>query len=155
MPKVIQGQLDGKGRRFAIAIARFNSLVTDRLLDGAVDALIRHGVADDDITVVWVPGAFELPLTCSWLADSKDHDAVIALGAVIRGSTTHYDYVCSQASRGILDAASGSGKPVAFGLLTCETLEQALERAGSKAGNKGADAAMTALEMLSIQHELA
>ena len=154
MANVIHGKLDGTGRKFAIAIARFNSLVTDRLLDGAIDALTRHGVSDDDITVVWVPGAFELPLACRWLA-AKDNDAVIALGAVIRGSTTHYDYVCSQASRGILDASTTSGKPVAFGLLTCETLEQALERAGSKAGNKGADAAMTALEMTQLGSELA
>ncbi len=153
MVQTIQGTLDGNGRKFAIAIARFNSLVTDRLRDGAIDALTRHGVAADDIRVVWVPGAFELPVVCRWLADT-DADAVIALGAVIRGSTTHYDHVCNQAARGILDASVQSGKPVSFGVLTCETLEQALERAGSKAGNKGADAALAALEMLAVKSAL-
>lgn len=154
MPQVIQGKLDGAGRRFAIAVARFNSLVTERLLDGAVDALTRHGVADDDITVVWVPGAYELPLACRWLAESKDHDAVVALGTVIRGATPHFDYVCAQAARGVLDASTSTGKPVAFGVLTTETLDQALERAGSKAGNKGSEAAMTALEMLQVRAAL-
>lgn len=154
MPKSIDGQLHGAGFRFAIVVARFNDLVTERLLDGAVDTLTRHGVADDDITVIRVPGAFELPLTSRWCAESGDYDAVVALGAVIRGATSHYDYVCGQAARGLLDASTVSGKPVGFGLLTCETLDQALERAGSKAGNKGAEAAMATLEMVDLGRRL-
>ena len=146
----IHGHLDGKGKRFAIALTRFNDLITERLLAGAIDAVAQQGVDEASITVVRVPGAFELPLTCRWLADSGDHDAVIALGAVIRGATTHYDHVCGQAARGVLDAGVSSGRPVSFGVLTCETQDQALERAGSKAGNKGWDAALAALEMVQL-----
>jgi 6,7-dimethyl-8-ribityllumazine synthase len=154
MSTVIRGSMDGSGRRVAVAVARFNDLVTDRLLRGAIDTLVSHGVRDDHITVVWVPGAFELPLCCRWLAARDDIDAVVALGAVIRGSTGHYEHVCAQAARGILDASIATDKPVAFGVLTCESLEQALERAGSKAGNKGADAALCALEMLGVRRAL-
>ncbi len=155
MAEVLKGSIDGKGRRIAIAVGRFNDLINDRLVAGAQDALIRHGVADEDIQIAWVPGAFELPLTARWLAESGKFDAVLALGTVIRGATTHYDYVCNQAARGILDAAVSNSIPVAFGVLTCETLDQALERAGSKAGNKGADAAMAALEMIGVKDAIA
>ncbi|MCA8942133.1 MAG: 6,7-dimethyl-8-ribityllumazine synthase [Planctomycetes bacterium] len=154
MSQVIHGSLDASGRRVDVVVARFNSLVTERLLDGAVNALEQHGVASDAIRTVWVPGAFELPLASRWLAREPDCDAVVALGCVIRGSTSHYDYVCSEASRGILSVSLETDKPVAFGLLTCETLEQAMERAGGAVGNKGADAAMTALEMLGIRSKL-
>ncbi len=154
MVGVIKGDLSGAGRRFGIAVARFNELICSKLLDGAVDALTRHGVNEDDITVVWVPGAFELPQTCRWLAESGKVDGVIALGAVIRGATGHYDHVCNQAARGVLDAGVSTSVPVAFGVLTCDTLDQALERAGSKAGNKGADAALAALEMAAVRRGL-
>lgn len=133
-------------------VARFNDLITERLERGARDALARSGIGADSITVVKVPGAFELPLACRWAA--ADHDAVVALGCVIRGATDHYDYVCSQASRGCMDAMVATDKPVGFGLLTCETLEQALDRAGGKVGNKGADAALAALEMLDVRDRL-
>jgi 6,7-dimethyl-8-ribityllumazine synthase len=151
MVHVLKAQTNGAGLAIAIVVARFNDLVTDRLLSGATDLLERSGVRSDAITVVRVPGAFELPLACRWLAQSGRFDAVLALGAVIRGSTDHYDHVCNQASRGILDAGIATSVPVAFGLLTCDTLEQALERAGSKAGNKGADAAAAALEMAALK----
>jgi 6,7-dimethyl-8-ribityllumazine synthase len=151
MASVIKGSMSGQGRRFAIAVARFNELVSGKLLEGALDALARHGTRESDITVVWVPGAFELPLTCRWLAQSGRFDAVIALGAVIRGGTDHYTHICTQAARGIMDAGIATSVPVVFGVLTCDTLDQALERAGSKAGNKAADAARAALEMASIK----
>ncbi len=150
----IKSEIRGAGRRIAIAVGRFNELIGNRLLDGAIDALLRHGTDADSISVVWVPGAFELPLTCRWLAESGRHDGVIALGTVIRGATTHYDYVCQQAARGVLDAGVNSGVPVAFGVLTTENTDQALERAGGKAGNKGADAALTVLEMIGLRQQL-
>ncbi len=131
---------------------RFNDLITDRLLAGAVDALGRHGVADDNITVAWIPGAFEAPIVAKALADRTDIDGVICLGAVIRGATSHYDFVAGQAAAGIQRAGLDSGKPVVFGILTTETLEQALDRAGGKAGNKGAEAAVTLIETLSVLH---
>ncbi|MEM7200325.1 MAG: 6,7-dimethyl-8-ribityllumazine synthase [Planctomycetota bacterium] len=154
MVREIKGTISGAGRRVAIAVARFNELVSERLLQGATDALQRHGTAADDITVVRVPGSFELPLTCRWLADSGRHDAVLALGAVIRGATPHFDYVCGQAARGTLDAAVASSIPVIFGVLTCDTMDQALDRAGGKAGNKGAEAAVAALEMVALKGAL-
>lgn len=151
MHTVIHGHLDGKGKRFAVAVGRFNELVTSKLLGGALDSLVRHGVTEADVTVVWAPGAFELPLVCRWLAASGKFDGIVALGAVIRGATSHYDLICAQAARGILDAGLAHGVPVSFGVLTCDTLDQAMERAGSKAGNKGADAAIAALEMASLR----
>jgi 6,7-dimethyl-8-ribityllumazine synthase len=146
--------LSGNGLRFAIVAARFNDLVTDRLVAGAADTLRRHGVAADDITLVRVPGAFELPLACRLVAESGRYDAVLALGAVVRGSTPHFDYVCSQTARGVLDASVANHLPVSFGVLTCDTMEQALDRAGGKAGNKGAEAALAALEMCAVGRAL-
>ena len=138
------------GARFAIAAARFNDLIVDRLVEGALDALRRHGVADSDVVLAKCPGAFELPLLCQRLAASGKVEAVIALGCVIRGSTPHFDYVAGQAAKGCGQVAVDSGIPVVFGVLTTETIEQAIERAGTKAGNKGADAALSALEMVNL-----
>lgn len=154
MVREIKSAVTGTGRRVAIAVGRFNQRVSELLLTGAVDALVGQGTRPDDIAVVWVPGSFELPLSCRWLAESGKFDAVIALGSVIRGATSHYDYVCDQAARGILDASVSTSVPVAFGVLTCDNLDQALERAGGKRGNKGADAALTALEMVGLRAEL-
>lgn len=150
MTQRIEGHLDGAGRRFGIVASRFNARVVDALLDGSVDALARHHVAGDDILVVRVPGAWEIPHALGELARAGDRHALIALGAVIRGETDHYDYICAEASRGIARVSEESGLPVAFGLLTCETSEQAWERAGGKAGNKGWEAAMAALEMADL-----
>ncbi len=146
----IQGGLDGRGKRFAIVVARFNDLVTRRLLEGARDALVRHGVGDDDITAVWVPGAREMTLPCKRLAASGSFDAVVCLGAVVRGETAHFDYVAGDISSGASAVAAETGVPVAFGVLTTDTMEQALDRAGGKAGNKGAEAAVAALEMVNV-----
>lgn len=142
----IEGRLDGAGLRLALVVGRFNDLVTRRLLEGALDGLRRHGVADDDITVAWVPGAVEIPLIARAFAERDDVDAVIALGCVIRGATSHYDHVCSMVASGVASAAADTGTPVVFGVLTTDSIEQALERAGTKAGNNGFDAAMTAIE---------
>lgn len=142
----IEGRLDGAGLRVALVVARFNDLITRRLLEGAQDGLRRHGVADADVTVAWVPGAVEIPLVARAFAERGDVDAVIALGCVIRGATSHYDHVCSIVASGVASAASDTGTPVVFGVLTTDTIEQALERAGTKAGNNGFDAAMTAIE---------
>lgn len=149
MPRTLEGDLIDRGGRYAIVVSRFNDFITGRLLDGALDALRRHGVADEKVTVVWVPGAFELPIVCRRLAGSGRHDAVIALGAVIRGSTAHFDYVAGEAAKGI--AAAGAGDvPVVFGVLTTDSIEQAVERAGSKMGNKGGESALTAIEMVNL-----
>lgn len=148
------GSLDGKGRRIGIVVARFNDLITRPLLAGARDCLLRHGVADDDIEAVWVPGAWEIPGMLSLLAERGGFDALIALGCVIRGATPHFDYVAGHAASGTASAASAHGLPVIFGVLTTETIEQALERAGTKAGNKGWDAAMAALEMADLYARL-
>lgn len=149
MGKLYEGSLVGTDLKIAIVVARFNSFITSELLSGAEDTLKRHGVAEENITVAWVPGAFELPLVAEKLA-SKDFDAVITLGTVIRGATTHYDYVCNEAAKGVSNASLKSGKPVIFGVLTTETIEQAIERAGTKAGNKGCDAALAAIEMANL-----
>ncbi len=153
MPRIIEGDLVERGGRYAIVASRFNDFITARLLDGALDALRRHGVPDDAITVAWVPGAFELPIVCRRLVASGKHDAVIALGAVIRGSTAHFDYVAGEAARGV-SAAGGGNVPVIFGVLTTDTIEQAIERAGSKMGNKGGEAAVTAIEMVNLLREV-
>jgi 6,7-dimethyl-8-ribityllumazine synthase len=150
MGRTFQGGLDGSGRRIAVAASRFNRLVTDPLVAGAVEELTRHGVAEADIDLAWVPGAFELPLTAERLAATGRYAAVVAIGAVVRGSTPHFDHVAGQAAAGLAAVTRATGVPVAFGVLTCDTMEQALDRAGGKAGNKGAEAALTALEMAGL-----
>ena len=150
----ITGDLSADGRRFALVVSRFNEFVTSRLVDGAVDTLTRHGAAEDHITVVKVPGAFELPQTAQRLAKSRQFDAVVCLGCVIRGQTPHFEYVAGQAARGIAQAAMDNKAVVTFGLLTTDTLEQAVERAGSKSGNKGADAALSAIELTNLLTKL-
>ncbi len=152
--RVIEGQLIAKGLSFAVIAARFNSVITERLLSGALDALARTGCSDSDVEVVKVPGSWELPLVARELARQKRHDAIICLGAVIRGETPHFDYVASEAAKGIGHASLESGIPIAFGVLTCNTLEQAIDRAGGKGGNKGVDAAMTAIEMGHLMRQL-
>ena len=148
--KTIEGNLSGTGRKVAIVAARFNSLIVERLLEGAVDALVRHGVNTDDITLVRVPGAFEVPLVVRKLAAGGKFQGVIALGAVIRGATPHFDYVAGECASGLSRAMNDTGVPVGFGVLTVDTIEQAIERAGTKAGNKGIDAAMTVIEMMDL-----
>lgn len=142
------------GLRAAIVVSRFNDAITSRLLAGARDALLRHGAVESDLTEVWVPGAWELPVTAKALAESKRYDAIVALGCVIRGQTTHHLHVGGEASRGLARAAYETGVAIGFGVLTCDTLEQALDRAGGKAGNKGADAALSAIEMASLLREI-
>ncbi len=149
-----EGQLRGDGVRVAVACSRFNELITERLLAGALDGLRRHGVDDGSVTVAWVPGAFELPLVAARLAGSGEHDAVVCLGAVIRGATGHYEQVAGQCAAGLQRAQMDSGVPVIFGVLTTDTLDQALERAGAKAGNKGFEAAVAALEMVDLLRQL-
>lgn len=149
-----EGRFDAKGLRIALLASRFNETITKSLLDGARSALHRHGLDDASITVAWVPGAFELPLTAKRLAASGEFDAIVCLGAVIRGATTHYDYVCSQAASGIARASLDTGVPIIFGVLTTETIEQAIERSGTKAGNKGFDAAVAAIEMADLLRQL-
>lgn len=153
--QVIKGQLQGDGMRFGIVCGRFNDLITERLLAGALDALERHGVADADVTIVWVPGAFEIPLAAKALASSGKHDAVITLGAVIRGATGHYEHVAGPCANGVARVGLDTGVPVVFGVLTTENIEQTIERAGTKAGNKGAESAVTALEMVDVLRRLA
>lgn len=154
MSTVYNGRLDGSGMRIGIVCGRFNDLIGERLLSGAVDALVRHGVDDGSISVAWVPGAFELPLVARQLAASGEVDAVICLGAVIRGATGHYDQVANTTASGIARAAMDTGVPVVFGVLTTDTIEQAIERAGTKAGNKGAESAATAIEMVDLLRQL-
>lgn len=148
--KTFEGKLVSEGIRIGIVAARFNEFIVSKLLSGAMDGLLRHGVQEADIHVAWVPGAFEIPLIASKMAGSGAYDAVICLGAVIRGSTSHYDYVCSEVSKGIAAVALESGIPVMFGVLTTENIEQAIERAGSKAGNKGYECATGAIEMVNL-----
>lgn len=148
--KTLEGKLTAKNMKIAIVVARFNEFITSKLLSGCVDCLIRHEVADEDLTVAWVPGAFEIPMAAKKLAESGKYDAVICLGAVIRGATPHFDYVCAEASKGIAQVSMQTGVPVAFGVLTTENIQQAVERAGTKAGNKGVDCAMTAMEMVNL-----
>jgi len=150
MPKVTEGRLEAKGFKFALVVSRFNSFICERLLEGAVDALVRHGADDENLHVVRVPGSFEIPLIAKKLAASARYDAVICLGAVIRGATPHFDFVSAEVSKGVASASMETGVPIAFGVLTTDTIEQAVERAGTKAGNKGADAAVTAIEMVSL-----
>ncbi|MEO2069569.1 MAG: 6,7-dimethyl-8-ribityllumazine synthase [Desulfurobacteriaceae bacterium] len=151
--KLIEGKLKAEGIKFAIVVSRFNSFITERLLEGAIDCIVRHGGKEEDITVVKVPGAFELPLVAKRLA-KMDFDAVIALGAVIRGETPHFDYVAAEVSKGIATVSLEAEKPVAFGVLTTDTVEQAIDRAGTKAGNKGWEAALSAIEMVNVLREI-
>lgn len=152
--KVLEGKLIARPGKFAIVAARFNEFIVSKLISGAEDTLVRHGVNTDDITLVWVPGAFEIPLAALKLAQSQQFQAVICLGTVIRGSTSHYDYVCNEVSKGIAQVNLQTGVPTTFGVLTTENIEQAIERAGTKAGNKGADAAMAALELADLLPQL-
>lgn len=152
--RIIEGHLNGTGLKFAVVISRFNHFITGHLLDGAEDALKRHGVADNDITVVWVPGAFEIPLVAKKLAKSGAYNGVICLGAVIRGSTPHFDYVAAEVSKGVAAVGLDTGVPVVFGVITTDNIEQAIERAGTKSGNKGWDAALTALELADLNRKL-
>jgi 6,7-dimethyl-8-ribityllumazine synthase len=148
--KIVQGELQAKGLKFGVVVSRFNDFITGKLLEGAEDALLRHGAKSDDIEVVKVPGAFEIPITAKKLAQKKGYDALICLGTVIRGATPHFDYVSAEVSKGIAQASMDTGVPIAFGILTTDNIEQAVERAGSKSGNKGWDAALTAIEMARV-----
>ncbi|QDR80661.1 6,7-dimethyl-8-ribityllumazine synthase [Sporomusa termitida] len=148
--KIYEGNLVAEGLKFGIIVARFNEFITSKLLGGALDALKRHGAAGENVEIAWVPGAYEIPLVAQKLAMSKKYDAVICLGTVIRGSTSHYDYVCAEVSKGVAQVGLHSGVPTIFGVLTTDTIEQAIERAGTKAGNKGFDAAMSAIEMANL-----
>jgi 6,7-dimethyl-8-ribityllumazine synthase len=152
--KTIEGHFRPEGKKFGIVVSRFNDFITSRLLGAAEDTLVRHGVSTDAITVAWAPGAFETPLVVKKMAESGKYDAIIALGCVIRGGTPHFDYVAGEAAKGVGQVAMQTGVPVLFGILTTESIEQAIERAGTKAGNKGADAAMAAIEMVTLLEQL-
>ncbi len=154
MYKTYEGKLMGKGLKFGIIIGRFNEFISSKLLSGALDALKRHEVLDEDVEISWVPGAFEIPLVAKKMAESKKYDVVICLGAVIRGATPHFDYVCAEVSKGIAKVSLDSDIPVMFGILTTNNIEQAIERAGTKVGNKGWDAAVGALEMANLMREM-
>ncbi|MGM0472099.1 MAG: 6,7-dimethyl-8-ribityllumazine synthase [Bacillota bacterium] len=154
MNQVFEGKLVGEGLKFGIVIGRFNEFISNKLLSGAMDALKRHNVAEDDVEVAWVPGAFEIPLIAKKMARSGKYDAVICLGAVIRGETPHFDYVCNEVSKGIGKVGLQEELPIMFGVITTDTIEQAIERAGTKAGNKGWDAAVSALEMANLITEI-
>ncbi|MBQ7628769.1 MAG: 6,7-dimethyl-8-ribityllumazine synthase [Selenomonadaceae bacterium] len=148
--KTYEGNVTGRNLKFAIVVARFNEFITSKLLGGALDTLKRHETPEENITVAWVPGSFEIPLVAKKFAESKKFDAVICLGAVIRGATTHYDYVCNEVSKGVAQVSLQTGVPAIFGVVTTENIQQAVERAGTKSGNKGADAAMSAMEMANL-----
>ena len=152
--KTLEGDFTGTNGKFALVVGRWNSFVVEHLLEGAIDALRRHGVSDDQMTVVRAPGAFEIPLVCKKVADSGNYDAIVALGAVIRGGTPHFEYVAGECTKGLAQVSMDSGIPVAFGVLTVDSIEQAVERSGTKAGNKGAEAALSALEMVSLLGKL-
>jgi 6,7-dimethyl-8-ribityllumazine synthase len=154
MPTYIEGHLSGEGKKIGIIVARFNAFISEKLLEGALDALVRSGVRDEDIEVARVPGAFEIPLVAQRMAKSGKYDAVITLGVVIRGATPHFDYVAGEVAKGSAQVMLDSGTPVLFGVLTTETIEQAIERAGSKAGNKGSEVAIGALEMIDLMAKL-
>lgn len=154
MPRVIEGHLNGAGKRFAIVVSRWNSFFAEQLLAGAIDSLRRHGTNDDDITVVRCPGSFELPQSAGWALEHLDVDGVVCLGVLIRGSTPHFDFIAAEAAKGIGALSLNHSIPVSFGVITCDTLDQAVERSGSKAGNKGEEAAMAALEMACLRDAL-
>ncbi|NVM22062.1 MAG: 6,7-dimethyl-8-ribityllumazine synthase [Desulfobacterales bacterium] len=155
MPNVYEGKISGEGKKFAVIVSRFNDFISDRLLGGALDALTRHGANHEDIDVVKVPGSFEIPLAANKMAKKGKYDAIICLGAVIRGSTPHFEYVSAEVSKGIASVGLESGVPVIFGVITTDTLEQAIERAGSKSGNKGWAAAVAAMEMANLMESVA
>lgn len=152
--RVLEGNVVAEGAKIGIVAARFNEFIVSKLIAGARDGLVRHNVSDDDITLVWVPGAFEIPLMAKKMAQSGEYDAVICLGAVIRGATSHYDYVCAEVSKGIAAVSLESGIPVMFGVVTTDNIEQAIERAGTKAGNKGYDCALGAIEMINLAKQI-
>lgn len=152
--KTIEGKLDAKGLKFGIVISRFNEFISGKLLSGCLDGLKRHGADEKNIELVWAPGSFEIPVVAARMAGSKKYDAVICLGAVIRGATPHFDYVAAEVSKGVAQVALQTGKPVIFGVLTTDSLEQAIERAGTKGGNKGFDAALAAIEMANLLHQI-
>ena len=152
--KTLEGKLVAEGMKVGIVASRFNEFIVSKLVSGAVDGLVRHNVNDDDISIAWVPGAFEIPVIADKMAKSGKYDAVICVGAVIRGATSHYDYVCNEVSKGIAQASMSSGVPVLFGILTTDYIEQAIERAGTKAGNKGYDCALSAIEMVNLMKQL-
>ncbi|MCS7464626.1 6,7-dimethyl-8-ribityllumazine synthase [Paenibacillus doosanensis] len=154
MAKVYEGHLVSKGLKYGIVVGRFNEFITSKLLGGALDALKRHGATDDEVEIAWVPGAFEISLIAQKMAESGKYDAVITLGAVIRGSTPHFDYVCNEAAKGVAAISLKTGVPTIFGVLTTDSIEQAVERAGTKAGNKGWEAATTAIEMANLTKQL-
>ena len=154
MVNVIEGQLIAKGMRFAIIASRFNEFISSKLMEGAIDALVRHDASKGDITVCWVPGAFEMPVVAKKLAVTGAYDAIICVGAVIRGATSHFDYVANEVSKGIASVSLDTGVPISFGVLTTDNIEQAIERAGTKAGNKGFESAMAAIEMVSLFKEI-
>ncbi|QDP39582.1 6,7-dimethyl-8-ribityllumazine synthase [Radiobacillus deserti] len=154
MSHVFEGNLVGTELKIGIVVGRFNEFITSKLLGGAEDALRRHGVNEEDISVAWVPGAYEIPLVAKKMAESKNYDAIVTLGTVIRGSTSHYDYVCNEVSKGVASVSMEQNLPVIFGVLTTENIEQAIERAGTKAGNKGAEAAVAAIEMANLMKSL-
>ena len=150
MGQIFEAQLIGTELKIAVVVGRFNEFITAKLLDGALDGLKRHGVAEENIDIAWVPGAFEVPLIAKKMAEANKYDAIIGLGTVIRGSTTHYDYVCNEAAKGIASVSLSTGVPIIFGIVTTETIEQAIERAGTKVGNKGYDSAVSAIEMANL-----
>lgn len=154
MAKTIEGNLTAKGKKFAIVASRFNDFVTKELLRGCIDTLLRHGVDEKDLSVAWVPGGFEIPMIAQQLARTKNYDAVVCLGTVIRGATPHFDYIASEVAKGIAKVSLDTGLPVIFGVITADTIEQAIERAGTKDGNKGRDAAMNAIEMANLLEEI-
>jgi len=154
MGKVIEGNMTAKDKKFAIVASRFNDFMTKELVAGCLDTLVRHGAEDKDLTTVWLPGAFEIPLAAQKLAKTKNYDAVICLGTVIRGSTPHFDYIASEVAKGVAKVSLDSGLPVIFGIITADTIEQAIERAGSKDGNKGKDAALSAIEMVNLLEKI-
>jgi len=154
MGKLFEGMLLGKGLKFGLVLSRYNEFITKKLLEGAEDALVRHGVSPENIDVTWVPGSFEIPLFAKKLAETKRYDAIICLGAVIRGGTPHHEYIATEVTKGIAKVGLDSGLPVAYGIITAETLEQAIERAGTKEGNKGFQAAMSAIEMANLAKEI-
>ncbi len=154
MPNIIEGKLIGKGKKFGIVVGRFNEFISGKLLEGALDCLLRHDVADNDIDVAWVPGSFEIPVVTLKMAEKGKYNAVICLGTLIRGATPHFEYIAAEATKGVAQASMQTGVPVTYGIITVESIEQAIERAGTKAGNKGWDAALSAIEMAELMSHL-